>query len=347
MADITKDDVIDFIANMSVLELSELNGTDGFALRGIDIGDNAGRSVSSAGDVNGDGFDDLLIGANRAAAGGFEAGQSYVVFGGDLTGAVTQSGDENDNLLTGTAGADVIDGSRGNDTLIGSGGADVLLGGSGDDVLAVSDMAFARLIGGRGGDTLRLDGSTVALNLREIADNRVQGIEAIDLAGSGPNTLTLNLREVLNISDESNTLLVTGDDDDRVILDSGWTAAGSETIGGTTFDVFTRGAATLKIAQAVEVQEEKLAPNPLELSDLLASAGGDGTVGFLLHGSDTGDWAGVWVRSAGDVNADGLDDVVIGAQNADTGGENCGEACVVFGQSSEDGFPAADRIFRA
>ena len=45
----------------AVVDLSTLNGTDGFRLDGLDAGDNSGDSVSSAGDVNGDGFDDILI----------------------------------------------------------------------------------------------------------------------------------------------------------------------------------------------------------------------------------------------------------------------------------------------
>src|SRR5919199_1671852 len=62
--------------------LSELNGSNGFAINGIATPDYSGRSVSSAGDVNGDGFDDLIIGANYANPNGIsEAGQSYVVFG--------------------------------------------------------------------------------------------------------------------------------------------------------------------------------------------------------------------------------------------------------------------------
>src|SRR4028119_1374988 len=65
--------------------LSDLNGSNGFAINGIAANDNLGFSVSSAGDVNGDGFDDLIIGANGADPNGINAGQSYVVFGKGTT----------------------------------------------------------------------------------------------------------------------------------------------------------------------------------------------------------------------------------------------------------------------
>jgi hypothetical protein len=64
------------------LNLSTLNGTNGFVLNGIDAFDRSGRSVASAGDVDGDGIDDLIIGANDADPNGqIYAGESYVVFG--------------------------------------------------------------------------------------------------------------------------------------------------------------------------------------------------------------------------------------------------------------------------
>src|SRR4028118_1826096 len=62
--------------------LSDLNGSNGFAINGIAADDRSGYSVSSAGDVNGDGFNDLIIGAAYADPNGINAaGQSYVVFG--------------------------------------------------------------------------------------------------------------------------------------------------------------------------------------------------------------------------------------------------------------------------
>lgn len=47
----------------SIIELSSLDGTDGFQINDEAAGDYSGRSVASAGDINGDGIDDLIIGA--------------------------------------------------------------------------------------------------------------------------------------------------------------------------------------------------------------------------------------------------------------------------------------------
>ena len=47
----------------SSLDLSTLNGSNGFVLKGIDTYDQSGSSVSGAGDINDDGFDDIIIGA--------------------------------------------------------------------------------------------------------------------------------------------------------------------------------------------------------------------------------------------------------------------------------------------
>ncbi len=62
------DDVVDNIADV--------------ILDGAAIGDHFGNSVSTAGDVNGDGFSDVIVGAYTNDAGGTDAGSAYIYFGG-------------------------------------------------------------------------------------------------------------------------------------------------------------------------------------------------------------------------------------------------------------------------
>ena len=54
-----------FAAN---IDLSALDGTTGFKLSGVAANDYSGISVASAGDVNGDGFADLIVGASGEPA---------------------------------------------------------------------------------------------------------------------------------------------------------------------------------------------------------------------------------------------------------------------------------------
>ena len=66
----------------SPFNLTSVNGANGFELDGVRAGDNNGYSVATAGDVNGDGLSDIIIGAyNASNAGLLNAGKTYVVFG--------------------------------------------------------------------------------------------------------------------------------------------------------------------------------------------------------------------------------------------------------------------------
>ena len=67
----------------AVVQLSALNGQNGFKLDGEASDDESGVSVSTAGDINGDGHADLLVGA---FAHNGQTGRSYVVFGGPSVG---------------------------------------------------------------------------------------------------------------------------------------------------------------------------------------------------------------------------------------------------------------------
>ena len=188
-------------------------------------------SVASAGDVNGDGLADLIVGARYSdPAAGTDAGRSYVIFG-STSGAFGQttvdwlasSGDQNH---VGTTAAETFVGDAGNNTLTGGGGADVLSGGNGNDTFVInasnvtalrSPLGFggnatqlARIDGGGGYDTIQLaTGDTTALNLTAIANqgastpgstSRLESIERIDLSNGANNTLTLTPNDVLDMA---------------------------------------------------------------------------------------------------------------------------------------------------
>ena len=70
-------------------ELSSLNGENGFVVEGVDSSDRSGFAVSSAGDVNGDGFDDFLIGAPFAENGFGQSysGKAFLLYGNSSLGS--------------------------------------------------------------------------------------------------------------------------------------------------------------------------------------------------------------------------------------------------------------------
>jgi len=228
-------------------------GNGGFVINGDIANDRAGSAVSAAGDVDGDGFDDVIVGASRADVGDLQtAGNTFVIFGGGFGSEATQVGGEGNDTLTGSTAVDRLVAGNGDDVVIGGGGADVLRGGAGDDVLAVSDLTFADIDGGNGTDTLRLDGTGLTLDLTAVNDEEVVGIEQIDLNGGG-NTLGFGLSDLLNLSDDSNTLRVFGDDTDAVDVAEGFTANGTIEDGGVTFNVFENGQAIIEIEETVSV----------------------------------------------------------------------------------------------
>ena len=129
---------------------------------GEDTDDYSGLSVAGAGDVNGDGYDDIMIGASRNDDGGTDAGQSYLILGKPSGWAMDTDLSESDASFLGedaddwsgisVTGAGDVNGDGYDDILIGAEGGNnagqtyLILGkASGwamDTDLSASDASF-------------------------------------------------------------------------------------------------------------------------------------------------------------------------------------------------------------
>ncbi|SGZ76788.1 Flagellar hook-length control protein FliK [Bathymodiolus thermophilus thioautotrophic gill symbiont] len=262
-------------------------GTGGFVINSESTNNKSGFSVSSAGDVNGDGLDDLIVGTViEGVTSGIDAGKSYVVFGktdtkavnladiskdeGAVAHAIDFQGDKREYI--GTFADELFVAGLGDNILIGGGGTDVFNAGAGDDTIIINSNnldklyssilgshLLARVDGGGGSDTLKLAGSNLNLDLSQIDNGRIQDIEIIDLTGSGDNILKLNLNDLLDISSETNTLKVVGNSGDKVdieVMVYAFVKDSMQTEGNITYDIYSNinaPTAELWIAQDLTV----------------------------------------------------------------------------------------------
>lgn len=177
------------------------------------------------------------------------------------TTGTTVSGSGAGDLLTGTAGDDVLTGKGGNDTLNGGAGDDTLSGGGGSDVLdgeagaddlsggggadiLVWDFNDINIDGGGGADTLRVDSGDADIT---VFGGNITSIEIVDLAtDTGANTLTLTAQDVLDMSG-TDTLTVSGDALDSLDAGTGWTDGGVSGGNHTYTQVIGPDTATLVV----------------------------------------------------------------------------------------------------
>ena len=266
-------------------------GSGGFVIYGENNWDFSGGSVSAAGDINGDGLADLIIGASSSDFNGFNSGRSYVVFGRRETTAINLSA-----VATGSGGF-AINGERAEDAsgnvvaagdVNGDGLADLIIGAPRSDING-SDSGRSYVVFGRSGQA--------AINLSEVAE----GIGGFAI--NGENNWDFSGCSVDAAGDVNGDGLA-----DLIVGAHGSSANGVES--GRSYVVFGQRGTTAINLSVVAV----------------------GNGGFVINGESVGNSSGQSVAAAGDVNGDGLADLIVGAANSDANGGRSGRCYVVFGQ---------------
>jgi len=183
----------------------------------IDVSSNFLGNITAPGDINGDAIPDLILddytGANNLLP-TVKLGSTTNALLGSQTKFTAQgtgsSGNDTINLNTSNVDETLV-GGAGDDVIYGNGGADVMYGGVGNDTFnltqnnidqltrgASSSGRLARVDGGGGTDTLALSGTGVSLDLTQIANNRLQSIEKINLGAS--NSLKVSWSDIQNMA---------------------------------------------------------------------------------------------------------------------------------------------------
>ncbi|MFC3194055.1 integrin alpha [Marinicella sediminis] len=265
---------------------ANLDGSNGIVIQGENPGDLFG-SVSGAGDFNGDGIGDLLVGAGVAR-------KTYVIYGTENSLPhpllVSEMDATQGFIIDGTAYSRRVGTSvRFAGDLNGDGISDVVIGAPEFN----TQRGFAFVVFGSNSFTL---GSIDLTTLNGENGFYIPG----GFAGG-------NIGASLNNAGDFN-----GDGiDDLIIGGPNSTLPSGANRTGAAFVIFGKTDGF---------------PGGISLHDMSSDTG------FIMSGTEDGDWLGGSVSFAGDFNKDGIDDIIIGASGAN---DNFGFAYIIFGSQSE------------
>lgn len=301
-----------FAAAASTGAVIVFDGADGaflYAVSGQTQGDAFGRALAGAGDVDGDGRPDLVVGAPGADVAGTNAGRIRILRGTDgLVLRTLEGGAAFDAFGSAVAGAGDVNGD---------GRADVVVGAPG----ANGNTGYAKVYSGLGGGLLYTFTGT------NPGDRMGAGVAGVgDLDGDGRSDVAVGAPGSGAGAAGGGRVLVYSGADGSILLDlkgtDAYAALGSAV--AAAGDVDGDGLPDLVVGAPA-------------FSGVAANAGradlygGDGTLLRQWFGAVAQDQFSFAVAGAGDFDADGTPDVVVGIVGGDTGGPSAGEARVLSG----------------
>ena len=290
-------------ATPSNLDLASISDTQGFRIDGAAAFDESGASVAGTDDVNGDGRDDVIIGAPapRATAAPVRGPRMWCtarrIHPTSIGVATRAQGLRIDGAATGDASGGSADGAG---DVNGDGRDDVIIGVLGADNNGRSNSGSSYVVyGSANPSNLDLASLTGAQGLR------IDGAATGDLSGGS----------VDGAGD------VNGDGRDDVIIGATFADNNGRSNSGSSHVVY--GSAT---------------PSNLDLASL------SDTQGFRIDGAATSDQSGASVAGTGDVNGDGRDDVIIGAPGADNNDRSTSGSSYIVGAPAANSAPVVGAV---
>jgi hypothetical protein len=352
------------------VDLDDLQPSQGFELIADAFGLVMGPSVSGAGDINGVGFDDLIIGGYQYAGLYDTNPNAFVVFGKEGGFAdiniddFFQSATSDGFRIFGEMSIDDISGARvaSAGDFNGDGFDDILFGTLYPDGIGAAYVIFGKPDGFENIDLASLaPGAGFAIlgaNLYDLAGYSVSG--AGDVNGDGLDDIIIGAPYANEATGGGEAYVIFGKETGFDTIDlsnlapaagfiiqgksgstAGWSVSGAGDVNGDGFDDVIVGApyadggagktATVGAGEAYVIFGKADGFGAIDLSSLRPKDG------FTIQGDDAGDLAGWSVSGAGDLNSDGFDDIIVGAPGGDSGGADAGEAYVIFGEAHGPG----------
>jgi len=333
----------------------------GYKITGNAANDHFGDSVSTAGDINNDGYDDIIVGAYYKNS---QKGAAYVIYGGETSSflnrdlsTTTLNPTSTGFMITGNAANDYfgisvstagdIDGDGLDDIIVGApnknsnqGAAYVIYGGD-KSTMSNIDLSSTTLgplttgfmiTGNAASDGLGISVSTAGDINNDGYDDIIVGASvknsfqgaAYVIYGGAKSTMTNIALSSTTLNPTSTGFTIMGNAGDQF----GRSVSTAGDINNDGYDDIIVGALGQNSNQGAAYVIYGGDKSTMSNIDLSSTTLDPLTTGFMITGDAVSDEFGISVSTAGDINKDGYDDIIVGAYSKNS---HQGAAYVIYG----------------